>query len=136
TVRAITVKHAAHGFEIDHKGSDSTLMFEAGAGLVLLAGPDEAVVRLRLDGRELEDDAAIDMAIATAEQLGGSPPQIVLVEGFRHARRPVVVVGESKPDEQSNTVGMTLHTVRSLELQAFEHELDKLAVPLRACLVW
>ena len=134
-VRAITVKHAAHGFDIDHEGSDSTLMFEAGAGLVLLAGPDEAVVRLRLDGRELEDDAAIDMAIATAEQLGGSPPQIVLVEGFGHARRPVVVVGESKPDEQSNTVWMTLPTVRSLEPQAFEHALDQLAVLLRERLV-
>src|SRR5438093_845544 len=134
-VRAITVKHAAHGFDIDHEGSDSTLMFEAGAGLVLLAGPDEAVVRLRLDGRELEDDAAIDMAIATAEQLGGSSPQIVLVEGFRHARRPVVVVGGSKPDEQHNTVWMTLPTVRSLEPHAFEHALDQLAVLLRERLV-
>src|SRR2546427_805460 len=48
-VRAITVKHAAHGFDIDHEGSDSMLMFEAGAGLVLLDGPDEAGVRFRLD---------------------------------------------------------------------------------------
>lgn len=130
-VRAIAVKHAAHGFEVDRAGSDSARMLEGGAGLVLVVGPDEAAVRLRLDGQGLEGEAAIDMAIATAERIDGSPPQIVLVEGFRHAGRPVVLVGAPKPDgHQQDGAWMVLPSVSTLDPHELERTLDRVAALL------
>jgi molybdopterin-guanine dinucleotide biosynthesis protein MobB len=129
-VRAIAVKHASHGFTFDQTGSDSARMFEAGAGVVLVAGPDEAAVRLRLDGRSLEREGAIEIAIAAAEQLEGAPPQVVLVEGFRHPGRPVVRVGAAKPESQRDPVWMDLPAVSSVAQHDMEHALDHLAALL------
>jgi molybdopterin-guanine dinucleotide biosynthesis protein len=106
-------------------------MLESGATAVLVVGPDEAAVRLRLDGRKLEGNAAIDTAIAAAEQLHGRLPQIVLVEGFRHADRPVVLVGTAKPDSEQDTILTVLPAVSSLDSQELERSLDQLAAFLR-----
>jgi molybdopterin molybdotransferase len=130
-VQAIAVKHAAHGFELDRASSDSARMLESGAAVVLVVGPDEAAIRLRLDGPKLEGAAAIDTAIAAAEQMHGHPPQIVLVEGFRHVGRPVVLVGTAKPDAQQDTIWMALPAVSSLDPQELERSLDQLAALLR-----
>jgi molybdopterin-guanine dinucleotide biosynthesis protein MobB len=129
-VRAIAVKHASHGFVFDQAGSDSARMFEAGAGVVLVAGPDEVAVRLRLDGRSLEREGAIEIAIATAEQLQGASPQLVLVEGFRHPGQLVLRVGTAKPDGQQDPVWMDLPAVSSVAPQDMERALDRLAALL------
>jgi len=110
-------------------------MLEGGATAVLVVGPDEVAVRLRLDDRKLEGDAAIDTAIGVAEQLDGCPPQIVLVEGFRHGHRPVVLVGTAKPDTRQDTIWTAIPAVSSLDPQELEHALDDLAALLRNRLV-
>src|SRR5256886_5844145 len=59
-VRAITVKHAAHGFDIDHEGSDSTLMFEAGRSeehTSELQSQSNLVCRLLLEKKKKEETA-------------------------------------------------------------------------------
>ena len=129
-VRAIAVKHASHGFAFDHEGTDSARMFDAGAGVVLVAGPNEVGVRLRLDGRPLEREGAIEIAIAAAEHLDAAPPQVVLVEGFRHLGRLVVRVGTAKPEAQHDPVWMDLPSVSSVAPQEMERALDRLAVLL------
>jgi molybdopterin molybdotransferase len=126
-VRAIAVKHASHGFAFDQTGSDSARMFESGAGVVLVAGPDEAAVRLQLDGRPLERERAIEIAIATAEQLEGASPQLVLVEGFRHPGQLVLRVGAAKPEGLKDPVWMDLPAVSSVAPEDMERTLDRLA---------
>lgn len=126
-VRGIAVKHASHGFAFDQVGTDSARMFEAGAGVVLVAGPNEVAVRLRLDGRPLEREGAIEIAIAAAEHLDGAPPQLVLVEGFRHPGRLVLRVGAAKPEALHDPVWMDLPSVSSVAPQEMERELDRLA---------
>jgi molybdopterin molybdotransferase len=129
-VRGITVKHASHGFDFDHEGSDSARMFEAGAGVVLVAGPKEMAVRLRLDGRPLDREGAVEIAIAAAEHLDGAPPQVVLVEGYRHPGQLVLRVGAAKPEAQHDPVWMDLPSVSSVGPQEMERALDRLAVLL------
>lgn len=45
-VRVLAVKHAAHGFDLDRRGSDSQRLAEAGAVAVALIGPEESALRL------------------------------------------------------------------------------------------
>src|SRR5574337_125769 len=129
-VRGIAVKHASHGFAFDQEGSDSARMFEAGAGVVVVAGPNEIAVRLRLDGRPLEREGVIETAIATAQRLDGTPPQVVLVEGFRHPGRLVLRVGMAKLEAQQDPVWMDLPSVSSVASQEMERALDRLAALL------
>jgi molybdopterin-guanine dinucleotide biosynthesis protein MobB len=129
-VRGIAVKHASHGFTFDQAGTDSARMFEAGAGVVLVAGPNEAAVRLQLDGRPLERERAIEIAIAAAQHLDGGSSQVVLVEGFRHPGRLVLRVGTAKPEAQHDSVWMDLPSVSSVAPQEMERALDRLAVLL------
>jgi molybdopterin molybdotransferase len=129
-LRGVAVKHASHGFAFDQVGTDSTRMFEAGAGVVLVAGPNEAAVRLRLDGQPLEHERAIEIAIAAAQHLDGAPPQVVLVEGFRHPGRLVLRVGSAKPEAQHDPVWMDLPSVSSVAPQEIERALDRLVVLL------
>ncbi len=131
-VHAIAIKHAAHGFEVDHPGSDSFRMAESGADVVLLVGPKETVLRLPTGGRELTADEAINLAIVTAEHVDGRPPQVVLVEGFHHAGRPVILVGSPKPDaSEHDGIWTTLPPVSELSSQALEEALDQTAGQLR-----
>ena len=125
-VRAISIKHAAHGFDPERSGSDSARMLASGAALVLVAGPGEAAVRLRLDGREMDGEAAIETAMVVAEQGQGMLPQVVLVEGFHHHGRPVILVGQAKPDREQDAVWTALPAVASLNPQELERSLDQL----------
>jgi molybdopterin molybdotransferase len=129
-VRGIAVKHASHGFAFDQVGTDSARMFEAGAGVVLVAGPNEVAVRLRLDDRPLEREEAIEIAIAAAQHLDRGPPQVVLVEGFRHPGRLVLRVGTAKPEAQHDPVWMDLPSVSSVAPQEMERALDRLTALL------
>src|SRR5690606_12422023 len=97
-LRVAAVKHAAGGFDLDRAGSDSDRLFRAGAAVVVLAGPGETALRLPLaPGRApaTAADAAV-IAATTAAQHQGAPPQVILIEGFSHPDRPVVVVEPAK----------------------------------------
>ena len=105
-IRAAGVKHAAHGFDLDRAGSDSARIADAGAAVVVLAGPRETVVRIAAPVRHA--DGAATLAAAVAEQIWGAPPSVVLVEGFQHPCGPVIQVGPPKPGAVAGEVLATV----------------------------
>jgi len=80
--RVSTVKHAHHGFDVDQPGRDSYRHRIAGAQEVLLASGTRVALMQELRGApepRLED------------LLGRlSPVDLVLVEGYKHARHPKI----------------------------------------------
>jgi len=94
-LRVCTIKHAARGFQIDEPGSDSARMWEAGAEAVAVVGPDELLIRQRVPKPTLDDALA---------RLKGNC-DVILVEGFKRARLPRVVIqvagSEPLPEAQA-----------------------------------
>lgn len=75
------IKHAHEGFTLDQRGKDSQRCWEAGARAVVVAGPEEVVVRQH-------------RAWATLSELLGLVPQeldCVLIEGFTHTANAIDV---------------------------------------------
>ncbi len=89
--RVGAVKHDAHRIELDTEGKDSWRLRQAGASSTLLMGRNQ----LAWFG---EDDEGPSLAQAAALFCGRV--DIILVEGFRSADIPVVLV--SRPDHQDD----------------------------------
>lgn len=90
-LRVSTVKHAHHGFDVDHPGKDSYRHREAGATEVMLASRKRFALMHEHRGEaepELEDMLA---------KL--APVDLVLVEGYKRDRHPKV---ESHRSETGN----------------------------------
>ena len=86
-VRAAVLKHARHGFDMDHPGKDSFRMREAGAAQVLVASRSRWVLQTELDGT-LEEPPF-------RELLGQFDPRsvdLVLAEGFAGESYPKIEV--------------------------------------------
>ncbi|MEO1240003.1 MAG: molybdopterin-guanine dinucleotide biosynthesis protein B [Pseudomonadota bacterium] len=77
-----TIKHAHHGFDVDHPGKDSYRHREAGAREVLVASAARYAVL-----HELRDAAepGLDALVARL-----SPVDLVLVEGYKRDRHPKI----------------------------------------------
>jgi molybdenum cofactor guanylyltransferase/molybdopterin-guanine dinucleotide biosynthesis protein MobB len=83
-LRVALIKHAHHDFDIDHPGKDSYALRQAGAGQVLIASRRRHAWMM-----EYEQDA--EPALETlVSRLDASQLDLVLVEGFRHARFPKI----------------------------------------------
>lgn len=78
------IKHAHHSFDIDHQGKDSWRHRHAGCGEVLVSSDLRWSLMHELRG---EPEMTLD---ALLEKL--SPCDLVLVEGFKHARIPKIEV--------------------------------------------
>ena len=76
------LKGDRHGIEMDREGKDTDRVFRAGAVRVAIAGPDEGVVRFRLQER--------DPHALLAEFFSGC--DLVVVEGFKRAKLPRIEV--------------------------------------------
>ncbi len=127
-VRAVAVKHAPHGFNLDRAGSDSARMADAGAAVVVLAGPAETVVRLAVPLRHPEQAAAL--ATVVADQIWGTSPALVLIEGFQHPGGPVIMVGPQKPGEVGEVLA-TLPAVNGVHGETLEAELQRVSEAIR-----
>ncbi len=80
--RVGTIKHDAHEFDIDHEGKDSYRLREAGSTRVVIAG----------DGRVgAHGDLPSDTTLPDLVPLLGDV-DIVLIEGYRDAGVPVVLI--------------------------------------------
>jgi molybdopterin molybdotransferase len=130
-VRVASVKHAAHGFTIDRPGSDSARLADAGAHLVMLAGPDETALRIVSSVRD-GDHAAL-LAAEAAVAAWGRPPDVIFIEGFQHSGRPVIQVGDQKPDAAGTPVA-TIAAADGLSPDQLRPELERLADWVRALL--
>jgi molybdopterin-guanine dinucleotide biosynthesis protein B len=91
--RVSVVKHAHHGFDIDHPGKDSFRHREAGAFEVVVASSRRlAVIR----EYEVEQEPSVAMLVAELRR----DVDWVLVEGFKHdaiARIEVRRAGDTRP---------------------------------------
>lgn len=83
-VRLALVKHAHHGFDIDHPGKDSYELRRAGAEQVLVTSPRRRALMME---RPAEADPRLDDELAYLRQ---DEADLILVEGFRHERFPKI----------------------------------------------
>lgn len=99
-VRVATVKHASHGFAIDHPGKDSARHWDAGAVATMIVGPDEFVVRSRAQPESL----------AALVQQYASGADLVLAEGFSWEPGPKILVRRRgvKPKEPASMEDVVL----------------------------
>jgi len=121
-VRAVAVKHAAHGFDLDREGSDSARMAAAGAALVVLAGPAETLIRIAAPLRN--PDLAATLAAVIAEHVWAAGPALVLVEGFQHPSSPVIMVGPQKTGSASEVLA-TVPAVHGMNGDRLAAELQR-----------
>jgi molybdopterin-guanine dinucleotide biosynthesis protein B len=79
--RVGTVKHSAHGFDMDREGKDSYRHQKAGSEMVAVASPEQIVLIKKVDSDSLEDLESYftDM-------------DILFVEGYKKERRPKIEV--------------------------------------------
>ena len=90
-LRVSVIKHARHGFDIDHPGKDSHRHREAGAFEVLVASSRRMALQ-----REFEVEVDLSVHQMLAELYDGV--DWVLVEGFKHGDLPKVEVWRAAPD--------------------------------------
>jgi molybdopterin-guanine dinucleotide biosynthesis protein B len=81
--RVATVKHDAHGFNIDHEGKDSWRHKQAGAALTVLSSPRRVAV---------VEDVAKDHDIAELRDMYIRNVDIILTEGFKRNSHPKIEV--------------------------------------------
>jgi molybdopterin-guanine dinucleotide biosynthesis protein B len=81
--RVATIKHHAHGFEIDHEGKDSWRHKQAGACTTVLSSPCRVAV---------VEDVEKDHEIAELRDIYIRNVDLVLTEGFKKNRYPKVEV--------------------------------------------
>lgn len=83
-LKVAVIKQTHHDFEVDQPGKDSWRHRLAGAGEVLLTGPQRWMLINELRGAP---EPPLEAHLARL-----SPCDLVLVEGFRHARLPKLEV--------------------------------------------
>jgi molybdopterin-guanine dinucleotide biosynthesis protein len=104
-------------------------MADAGAAVVVLSGAAETVVRLAVPLRHPERAAAI--ATVVADQIWGTSPALVLIEGFQHPAGPVIMVGPQKPGAMGEVLA-TLPAANGVHGETLEAELQRVSEAVRA----
>ena len=77
-----TVKHDAHGFEVDKPGKDSWRHTQAGSDAVAIAGPNKMAL-IRQVGQEMPLDEIVPLM---------GDVDIILTEGFKRGDKPKIEV--------------------------------------------
>lgn len=85
-MRCALIKHAHHHFDIDHPGKDSYELRKAGADQVLIASRTHWALMVE---REWAQDPSLDELLG---RLDTNLCDMVLVEGFKHARIPKIEI--------------------------------------------
>lgn len=81
-LRVGTIKHDAHGTEVDRPGKDTWRHFQAGAEVVALAGPHQLTIF-----RRWEPERTVEEVAAHLEGV-----DLILVEGFKTGPQPKIEV--------------------------------------------
>lgn len=97
-LRVGTVKHAHHGFEIDHPGKDSFRHREAGAEIVVLSSKDKIALQ-----RNVQEEAPLNEIIQTYFP---ADLDVVLVEGFKQEQGLKIEVGGDKDVDVTEVLGL------------------------------
>lgn len=94
--RVAAVKHCHDGHEIDRPGSDTSVLFNAGAAVVVASSPGQ---QTRID--RTSADASLE-GIASAF---GEAVDLIIAEGFKSSRAPkVLVAGNNGPPPEVDQV--------------------------------
>lgn len=83
-LRVAVVKHARHGFEIDHPGKDSYVLREAGATQMLIGSPQRWALVTETPN---QFDPRLDELLQHLDQ---QQLDCILVEGFKHECYPKI----------------------------------------------
>lgn len=104
-LRVGTVKHAHHGFEIDHPGKDSFRHREAGAEIVVLYSKDKIAIQ-----RNIQEEASLNEIVQTYFP---ADLDVVLVEGFKEEQGLKVEVGGDKDIDVKEVLDLIEETISS-----------------------
>ena len=123
--RVATVKHGAHGFEIDREGKDSWRHKEAGASTVVLTSPEKIAVIKDVEQEqsleEIRDDWVRDADIIIAEGYKRSPHYKVEVALFGTS-------GELLSEGDDRFIALVSNRSLTLEVPIFgDSEIEELA---------
>lgn len=83
-LRIGVIKHARHGFDIDHPGKDSYVLREAGASQMLIGAPQRWALVTETPG---QGDPKLDDLLPHLDQ---RHLDCILVEGFKHEPFPKI----------------------------------------------
>jgi molybdopterin-guanine dinucleotide biosynthesis protein MobB len=89
-LKVASIKHAAHGYQLDQAGHDSWLHYNSGAEQVIVVGPDSMTRHQRL-----ERQPSLQEIIASI-----SGVDIILVEGFKNEVSPRILI--YRPEAQKD----------------------------------
>jgi molybdopterin-guanine dinucleotide biosynthesis protein B len=84
--RVATIKHDAHGFDMDKPGKDSWKHAEAGSDCVVVASRQKLATI-----RQLERELTVDEIVATLPDV-----DIVLTEGYKRGDKPKIEVSRKE----------------------------------------
>jgi len=87
--RVATVKHAAHGFDIDRPGKDSYRFREAGSDVTVISSPTQLA---------LVKNKNVEASLSQVIDLIGKTVDIILVEGYKETLVPKIAVMASESD--------------------------------------
>lgn len=76
------IKHAHHGFDVDHEGRDSFRFRSAGARRVVVASPVRVAIMTELQGRDEPSLPELLTHVASAD--------LILIEGFKASPHPKI----------------------------------------------
>jgi molybdopterin-guanine dinucleotide biosynthesis protein B len=77
-----TVKHDAHGFDLDKPGKDTWRHARAGSDVVAISGPDKVALI-----RRVEEEMALDQVVALMSDV-----DLVITEGYKRGDKPKVEI--------------------------------------------
>jgi len=109
-LRVGTVKHAHHGFEIDHPGKDSFRHREAGAETVVLYSKDKIAIQ-----RNIQEKMSLNEIIQTYFPAN---LDVILVEGFKEEQGLKIEVGGDKDIDVKEVLDLIEETISSKKKEA------------------
>ncbi len=105
--RIAAVKHSPHGHQVDRAGTDSALLFEAGAARVVISSPGRMTTLERTPG-----DAALEEIVTSLDP----SYDLVVAEGFKGSGvAKVLVLGGEEPSPRPQNVIAVVSETRRLE---------------------
>ena len=114
--RVGTIKHDAHGFEIDKPGKDSWRHAQAGSDAVLISSPEKLALIKRLNGERSLDELLAYMGDV----------DLVLTEGYKSGDKPKIEVsrqarGQELLCHEEELLALVTDQPFDLDVPQFEH---------------
>lgn len=107
------VKSDKHGFQMDHDGTDTDLMYKAGADAVAIAGPTETAIRIRTKEQSSLYDLTQHM-----------PVDIVILETRSQGIAPIIEVTQEGHTEE--LISDAMDRVATIEISKLDQDVPEL----------